>query len=148
MPLTIARTLMLLWLAPSLALAGNALVIADPWSPEAPPGRMMAGFLTLENTGTEAIALVDGESPEFGHVEIHTMMMDDGVMRMRKLDELVIEPGEIVELKPGGLHLMLMQPAQSFKAGQTIDITLIDKQGNEYALVSEVRKRNRPMMTD
>jgi copper(I)-binding protein len=43
---------------------------------------------------------------------------------------------------------MLMQPAQSFEAGQTIDITLFDKQGNQYDLVSEVRKRNRPMMTD
>ena len=148
MLLITARTLILLWLVPSLALAGNGLVIDDPWSPEAPPGRMMAGFLTLENTGTEAIALVDGDSPEFSHVEIHTMIMDEGVMRMRKLDELVIEPGEIVELKPGGLHLMLMQPSQTFKAGQTIDITLLDKQGNEYGLVSEVRKRNRPMMSD
>jgi copper(I)-binding protein len=144
----ITKALMLLLIAPTMGLAGNGLLITDPWSPEAPPGRMMAGFLTLENTGAEAVALIDGKSPKFGHVEIHTMVMDEGVMRMRKLDELVIEPGEVVQLKPGGLHLMLMQPAQSFEAGQTIDITLFDKQGNQYDLVSEVRKRNRPMMTD
>jgi copper(I)-binding protein len=138
----------LLLLLPGAALANEHLVIGDPWSPEAPPGRMMAGFMTLENTGETAIALVGGESPQFGHVEIHTMIMDDGVMRMRKLDELVIEPGETAELKPGGLHVMLMQPQGSFAVGDTIDITLVDADGNRYPLVSEVRTRTRPAMMD
>ncbi|MEE4296786.1 MAG: copper chaperone PCu(A)C [Wenzhouxiangella sp.] len=138
----------LLLLVPGLALASDALDIGDPWSPEAPPGRMMAGFMTLQNNGETPIALVGGESPQFGHVEIHTMIMDDGVMRMRKLDELVIEPGETTELKPGGLHVMLMQPQQSFTVGDTIDITLIDADGNQYPLVSEVRSRTRPAMMD
>ncbi len=138
----------LLFLLPGLALASENLTINDPWSPEAPPGRMMAGFMTLENTGATAISLVGGESPRFGHVEIHTMIMDEGVMRMRKLDELVIESGETAELKPGGLHVMLMQPEGTFAVGDTIEITLLDADGNRYPLTSEVRTRTRPTMTD
>lgn len=142
------HVLSMLLLLPGMALAGDDLVIGDPWSPEAPPGRMMAGFMTLQNTGDAPIALIGGESPQFGHVEIHTMVMDDGVMRMRKLDELVIEPGETAELKSGGLHVMLMQPKGSFSVGDTIDITLMDADGNRYPLVSEVRSRTRPAMMD
>jgi copper(I)-binding protein len=104
--------------------------------------------MELQNNGDEPIVLVDGESPLFGHVEIHTMIMDEGVMRMRRLDELVIEPGQNVQLRPGGLHLMLIEPLGSLALGDTIDITLIDDQGERHTLVSEVRQRNRPSMVD
>lgn len=144
----IQMLLLTLLLIPAVALAERGLVISDAWSPEAPPGRMMAGFMELQNTGEDVIVLVDGESPLFGHVEIHTMIMDEGVMRMRRLDELAIEPGELVKLRPGGLHLMLIDPQQPLTLGDTIAITLIDDQGDRYPLVSEVRERNRPSMAD
>ncbi|MEE4637508.1 MAG: copper chaperone PCu(A)C [Wenzhouxiangella sp.] len=137
-----------LLLLPAVGLAEQALVITDAWSPEAPPGRMMAGFMELHNQSDEAIVLVDGESPLFGHVEIHTMIMDEGVMRMRRLEELVIEAGQSVELRPGGLHLMLIEPLEPLALGDTIDITLIDDQGDHHPLVSEIRQRNRPSMVD
>lgn len=137
-----------LFLAPGLALADPVLHIGDPWAPEAPPGRMMAGFMQLHNASDEAIRLVDAESPQFGHVEIHTMIMDEGVMRMRRLDELVIEPDEAVELRPGGLHLMLMEPLERVEVGDRIAITLIDDQNRRYPLQAEVRVRQRPSMVD
>lgn len=134
-----------------LALAEPALHIADPWSPEAPPGRMMAGFMELHNASDQAIRLVDAASPLFGHVEIHTMFMDDGVMRMRRLDELVIEPGQSVSLRPGGLHLMLiepLEPQEPLAAGDRIAIELLDDQGRAYQLEAEVRVRQRPSRVD
>ncbi|TVS12664.1 MAG: copper chaperone PCu(A)C [Wenzhouxiangella sp.] len=137
-----------LLLFPLLALADPNLHVGDPWSPEAPPGRMMAGFMELRNDSDKTIRLVDAASPLFGHVEIHTMVMDDGVMRMRRLDELAIEPGQTVALRPGGLHLMLMEPHERLAAGDLIDIELIDDQDRRYALSAQVRERNRPSMVD
>ena len=137
-----------LLLLPVLAMGEDTLTITDAWTPEAPPGRMMAGFMELHNTGEEAIVLVDGESHLFGHVEIHTMIMDDGVMRMRRLDELAIEPGQTVVLRPGGLHLMLIEPQESLGLGDIIDIDLLDEQGRRYPLSSEVRARTSPSMVD
>ena len=137
-----------LMLLPMLALADAPLQITEAWSPEAPPGRMMAGFMQLYNNGEEDIALVDAASPQFAHVEIHTMIMDEGVMRMRRLDELVIEAGKIVELRPGGLHLMLIEPLERLAIGDLIEIELIDDQGRRYPLTSEVRERHRPSMVD
>ncbi len=136
-------------LAPILALllaapAALALEISDPWTPEAPPGRMMAGFMSIHNPGPEAVRLVDAASPQFGHVEIHTMSLEAGVMRMRRLDQLLVPAGETVVLEPGGLHLMLIEPLASFGAGDKLDIRLIDAEGRQFQLWSEVRPRQRP----
>ncbi len=138
---------LLLLLAPLLVMAEAALDILDPWSPEAPPGRMMAGFMDLHNPTDSAIVLVDARSPQFGHVEIHTMIMDDGVMRMRRLDELVIAPGATVTLEPGGLHLMFIEPLDPLRIGDYIAVELIDEQGRLYPLQTEVRARHRPGMS-
>ena len=124
------------------ALASDALEIGDPWSPEAPPGRMMAGFMTLANHGSDEIVLVDAASEQFGRVEIHTMTVDDDdMMRMRKIDELAVPPGETVHLESGGLHLMLIDPEAHFSAGDRLDIELIAADGQRFELSLEVRSR-------
>jgi len=132
--------------APAMAAS---LIIDDAWSPLAPPGRMMAGFMTLENQGADAIVLTGAESPRFGRVEIHTMTMDDGVMRMRKLESLEIPAGETVLLAPSGLHLMLMQPKGDFELGERFDITLIDSLDQRWPVSLELReRRSRPQRSD
>lgn len=137
----LALTLFLGTALPSFAETG--LTVTDAWSPQAPPGRMMAGFMQLENHGGEPILLTHGESQRFGRVEIHTMRMDEGVMRMRKLDSLEIPAGERVELRPGGLHLMLMQPTGAFDLGDRFELELIDSAGNRWPVTLEVRERRR-----
>lgn len=129
-----------------MTLSGGAiadLVFDDPWSPLAPPGRTMAGFMTLSNTGDDPIALIDGQSPQFGRIEIHDMVNDEGVMRMRRLDQLLINPGEEVVLKSGGFHIMLMEPRGTFEAGDQIELVLLDEAGQRHATELEVRPRQR-----
>jgi periplasmic copper chaperone A len=140
MPMRMFRVATLFFLCLPL-LTSAELLIEDPWTPEAPPGRLMAGFMTLTNTGDSAINLVAAESPQFDRVEIHTMVMEEGVMRMRRLDQLVIEAGEMIELKPGGHHLMMMQPLKHFARDDQLNITLIDESGRTWPLVSTIRPR-------
>lgn len=123
-------------------VAQSELEFTDAWSPEAPPGRMMAGFVTIHNPTDSAIALVGGSSPQFARVEIHSMSLDDGVMRMRRLEELVIGPGESVRLESGGTHLMLIEPTGRLGAGDRISVTLTDAQGARHPLELEVRPRS------
>ncbi len=136
----------ILALIATLLLAGVAeagLEIRDAWSPEAPPGHMMAGYLELVNTADADIALVDAFSPQFERVEIHTMTMDDGVMRMRRLDQLPVPAGDTVILQPGGLHLMLITPHQNLAVGDMIEVELVDAEGNHIPVTLEVRSRRR-----
>jgi copper(I)-binding protein len=58
-------------------------------------------------------------------VELHeTTTGEDGVSRMRKLDGLQIKPGETVELKPLGAHLMLIGLKGPLKEGDTFKAKL------------------------
>jgi copper(I)-binding protein len=104
----------------------GALKIAQPWVRETPKGaKVGGGNMTIINTGTTADRLVGGATPAAGRFEIHVMSMDGGVMKMRQLENgIEIKPGETVELKPGGLHVMMMDLKQPFAKGGAIQGTL------------------------
>ena len=121
-----------LWLlAPALAgahsYAVGAIKIAHPWSPPTPNGApTSAGYLTLTNTGGQPDRLLGASTPDAGGLELHTMTMAGGVMRMRPLaGGLAIAPGKSIAIQPGsGLHLMFERPKHPFKIGDHIPATL------------------------
>jgi periplasmic copper chaperone A len=114
------------------AVAGSAtfklgdLTVASPWTRATPGGAKIAGgYLKITNNGTSADRFVGAKSDVTDHVEIHEMSMSDGVMKMRPLPNgIEIKPGETVELKSGGYHLMLMDLKQPLKSGDTFKATL------------------------
>ncbi len=99
----------LLFLFSSVSLAAMAdVIVSDAYVREPIPGRAMsAAFMTLTNNGSDDKVLVSASAPWAGSIEIHTHIHDNGVMRMRQLQELTIPAGESVTLQPGGLHLIL-----------------------------------------
>ena len=105
----------------------GTLVIEAPWARATPGGAQVGGgYMKITNTGKEADRLVGGSLPIAGEVEVHEMAMAGNVMKMRRLaDGLEIKPGETVELKPGGHHLMFMGLRSGLKAGQALKGTLV-----------------------
>lgn len=138
----ILLTIALLSIASALA-DSDKLRFENAWTPEAPPGRMMAGFMEIHNPGSEPVAIVGARAEGFGHVELHNTTMEDGVMRMRRIDTLTVDPGGSLTLEPGGLHLMLIEPERSFRDGDQIALVLIDSESREYPVASKVRPRRR-----
>lgn len=104
----------------------SSIAIAAAWSRETAEGQNAGGaFMTIVNTGTAADRLTGGSTPVAGRVEIHTMTMEDDVMRMRQLEEgLEVPAGGKVTLKPGSFHVMLMDLKQPLKAGDKVPLTL------------------------
>ena len=102
------------------------LTVTSPWTRATPGGAKIAGgYLTITNNGTAPDRFVGVKSEPTDHVEIHEMSMSDGVMKMRPLPNgLEIKPGETVELKSGGYHLMFMDLKQALKAGETFKAKL------------------------
>lgn len=102
------------------------LLVASPWTRATPGGAKIAGgYLKVTNNGTSADRLTGATTASADRVEIHEMSMTDGVMKMRPLaDGLTIKPGETVELKPGGFHMMFMDIKQPLKQGETLKATL------------------------
>ncbi|MCP4380045.1 MAG: copper chaperone PCu(A)C [Hyphomicrobiales bacterium] len=112
-------------LAAQVATSGG-LEIHKPWTRATPPGaRTGGGFVVIRNTGEESDRLTGGSSP-VGRVELHTMEISDGVMKMRPLtDGLAIPPGETVELKPGEHHIMFVDLAGAIGQGEPLPVTLV-----------------------
>lgn len=102
---------------------------------------MMAGFARIENPCKTPISIVGAESLAFEDVSLHETREEGGVSRMREVAALPIAPGKAVELKPGGLHLMLHGPYQPLAEGEKPVITLKLADGRSLPVVFEVRKR-------
>lgn len=84
-------------------LLAEQLQIARPM-----PGMSMgAGYLTLRNNSEQQINISRVHSPELESVEMHESVLEDGVSRMIKLQEVVILAGQTISFEPGAKHLML-----------------------------------------
>ncbi len=121
------------------------LRIENGYVPEAPPvAPVMAGYLTLVNTTNQPITITASRSDEFKRVEIHNMMMHDGMMHMEKQDRLTIPAHAKVSLEPGGYHLMLINPRRAFRAGEKIKITFVLSSGKQQTVILPVKKTAAP----
>jgi copper(I)-binding protein len=99
------------------------LEIKTPWA-RATPGHAENGaaYVTIVSPTTDRLTAVS--SPVAKKVELHTMSMEGGVMRMRPLAAIDIPAGQTVTLSPGGMHIMLLDLAQPLREGQSFPLTL------------------------
>lgn len=107
-----------------------------------PPGRMpmLAGFGRIENGCPAPVTIVGVSSPAFADTSLHETRIVDGVSRMRALPELRIAPDGAAVLKPGGMHLMLMEPRAPLKAGSRVVVEFALKDGGTLLGEFVVRK--------
>lgn len=114
--------------AVALALFVNGLAQAQTTAREAwARGTVAAQKATgvfVQLRSPDGARLVGGSSPAAARVEIHEMRMEEGVMKMREVPALELPAGQMVALKPGGYHLMLMELKQPLKAGDTLALSL------------------------
>ena len=97
--------------------------ISNAWVRTTVAGQQSTGaFMAL--TAPTAMKLVSVSTPAAGIVEVHEMKMDGDIMRMREIPQLELPAGKTVELKPGGLHMMLMDLKQPFAKDARVPFTL------------------------
>ena len=101
---------------------------------------MMAGFGRLANPCPAPVVIVSASSPAFGEVSLHETRLVDGVSRMRELEQLRIVPDGDAVFKPGGMHLMLMQPRVPLKEGSRVVVAFKLQDGRELLSELVVRK--------
>jgi periplasmic copper chaperone A len=104
----------------------GSLKIEQPWTRATPGGaKVGGGYLTITNTGTTPDRLLGGSLAQAGRFEMHEMKMDGGTMQMREVKGgLEIGPGQKVEFKPGGYHIMFMDLRSPFKQGDKLKAQL------------------------
>jgi periplasmic copper chaperone A len=118
----------------------RSLRIDHPFARATPPGGRSGGiFLSVENNGDRTDRLLTVSTPVAGIAELHQMVMDAGVMRMRAVAGLDVKPGDRLVLKPGGYHVMLADLKRPLHAGDTFPLTLgFEKAGSiEVSVIVE-----------
>ena len=103
--------------------AAAQVQVKDAWARPALQGQTATGaFMSLMSS--DGARLIGASSPVAGVVEIHEMVMEGSVMKMRAIPGLDLPPGRSVELKPGGYHVMLMDLKRPLKAGERVPVEL------------------------
>ena len=107
-------------------VAAGSVKISAPWARATPKGAAVGvGYMTITNNGSAPDRLSGGVSDVSNRFEIHEMTMDNGVMRMRPIAKgIEIKPGQSVELKPGGNHVMFVGLKKPFAQGEHVKATL------------------------
>jgi periplasmic copper chaperone A len=100
-----------------------SLKVFDVWvKTTVPGGSVSAAYMHIKSA--KPLKLIKAESSLTNTVEIHDMKMKDGVMEMKAVDAVVIPANKLVDLKPGGLHIMLIKVNKPIKKGDEVPLTL------------------------
>lgn len=106
------------------AVAHAQVTIKDAWvRPTVAQQQATGAFLQI--TAAHDTRLVAVRSPVAQVAEIHEMAMQGDVMTMRPLAGLDLPAGRPVVLKPGGMHVMLMQLRQPIHHGEQVPLILV-----------------------
>lgn len=120
----------------SLARGGatNTVRVERAWlRPPLGHAQVTAGYATLINEGA-ADRLIAVSSDIAETTEMHTSGMEDGVMRMRRLEAIDLPTGETVNFAPGGLHLMFIGTTRQISPGDTVSATFTFERAGDVAV--------------
>lgn len=129
--------------------SADSVNVADPYVRMVPPGaKATAAFMVLKNAGDKDAKLVKVESAAAKTVELHNHINDNGVMRMRQVAAIDVKAKGEAALKPGGYHVMLIDPTAALKEGDKVGITLGFEDGSSKKIDAVVRKPEMPVKTE
>ncbi|HEU5468718.1 MAG TPA: copper chaperone PCu(A)C [Steroidobacteraceae bacterium] len=127
-------------LAAPPAFAGE-LSIANAWSRSTPPGVTVGvAYFTLKNDTGKSDRLLKITSPAASKVRVHRTETLDGIARMREVAVLHVDAGQTLELKPNGMHVMLVGLKQPLVEARAFNLELLFENAGVRKVRVAVRK--------
>ena len=121
--------------------ASNAGLAFDaPWVRASAPGQKNgAGYVQIQNKSGQTDRLISATTANVGRVELHTIINENGVAKMRQVQGIEIPAGAGATLAPGGFHIMFMGLNAPFKAGDVVPVTLRFEKAGEVKVDFEIK---------
>lgn len=114
------------------------IAIDGAWARATLPGQATSSaYFTITNKGGPDV-LLSVSSPA-GDASLHSTSMANGVMKMRALSSVDVPADSKAELKPGGIHVMIMGVKQPLAAGSSIALDLKFRKTGEMHVEAEVK---------
>ncbi len=109
----------------AMAAANPELHVSNAYVRGLPPGvANTAAYMTLENNSDTDIVLTGAETSASKSASLHETINRNGGMTMEHVMSATIPAKGKLELKTGGLHLMLMGLKRPLGSGDTVSLTL------------------------
>ncbi|MCP3669590.1 MAG: copper chaperone PCu(A)C [Gammaproteobacteria bacterium] len=121
--------------------AADDISILDPYVRAMPPGQPTSlAFMGIMNNSNKDHALRDAEGTVAKKLELHTHILKNGMLHMRKVEKIDLPAGKKVMLQSGGMHVMLIGLKQDLKPGDMVAINLVFEDGSKKKLDVPVRR--------
>ena len=98
-----------------------------------------AAFFVIKNNSDKDIAITGANSDAAQKNELHTHIKENKMMKMMKIEKLVVPAKSSLELKSGGDHVMLMGLKKELKAGDEINLELSFSDGDKKSIKVPVK---------
>lgn len=121
--------------------AGGAdnLTVQEPYVRLAPPNAPATGaFMVIRNSGDKDVKVVKADNPVSRVTELHNHLNEGGVMKMRPVAAIDVKAKGEAVLKPGGLHVMMIDLKTAIKEGDVVPITLTLDDGSTKQVDAKV----------
>src|SRR5580658_1485732 len=114
-----------------------AVVLDHVWA-RATMGMSTTGavYFTVTSAGSPD-HLVGVSTPVAATAELHETTNDNGVMKMRPVASIALDPGKPVMFKPGGYHVMLTGLKGPLKAGDSFPLTLTFEHAQPITVIAQ-----------
>jgi copper(I)-binding protein len=120
--------------------AAGEVMISNPYARAATQTqKSSAVYMSIMNNGKTGHAIVRAKGDVSKVVELHTHIEEGGMSRMRPVDKIELAPGAATELKPGGLHIMLIDLTRNLAEGDKVQLELEFEDGSKATVAAPVR---------
>jgi copper(I)-binding protein len=101
--------------------AQSKIEIKDAWARPAAKHANSALYFSIYNNGEIPDTLINAKSKSADLTEVHeTFKRENNQMGMRAVKFIAIPPKSVIELKPGGYHVMLLDMKKDYRTGDFI----------------------------
>ncbi len=116
--------------------------IESPWAFDSLGKKVGAAFMAISARAGHTDRLLSAASQQAMRVEIHDIVMSDGVMMMEEAQDEVLKfnPESPLELKPHGLHVMLTGLHDPLTPESELRLTLEFEKSGTIELLATVRE--------
>ncbi|KAB0622180.1 copper chaperone PCu(A)C [Castellaniella defragrans] len=121
------------------AKTSATVTASDCWIRLIPAPAPSGGFFVAHNTGAEDAVLTGAHSPDYGMVMLHETTESGGMSKMAMVHQVNIPAGKGLVFKPGSYHLMLEQPREGLKVGDSVRVDFTLANGEGFSTTCEVK---------
>ena len=118
----------------------NPVSVKNPWIRLRPPGmKVTGGFIRLINPNDVSDKLLSAASDICEATELHQMIHENNIMKMKKVDSIELPASGTLDLKPGGYHLMFINLKSPLKADQKVRVKLTFEKSGSRSVIFQVK---------